>query len=197
MVDANATHRALIDSIDAISDVTYEFVEIPPVDDQDGGQPGGNIRVSYLYNPDVIQLRNGQPGSSTDNNEVLPGPELKFNPGRIQPVGTDAWASTRKPLVAAWETVDGENLFFTVNVHFSSKGGSSSLEGNFRPPINGAVDEREAQAQNTAVCIIKPTLRFHKLLSNLRNWIKQLNHITGIHCGYPQGGFFGSYYSSR
>ena len=151
VVDANVTLLALIDSIDSISDVTYEFIDIPPVDDQDGGQPGGNIRVAYLYNPDIVRLRDERPGSSTDINEVLPGPELKFNPGRIQPAGTEAWESTRKPLVAAWETVDGQNPFYTVNVHFSSKGGSSSLEGDYRPPINGAVDEREEQAESTAV----------------------------------------------
>lgn len=104
-------------------------------------------------------MRSGQAGSSTDNNEVLSGPELKFNPGRIQPVGTEAWASTRKPLVAAWETIDGQNPFYTINVHFSSKGGSSSLEGNFRPPINGAVDEREAQAESTAVCSLEYNVR--------------------------------------
>jgi predicted extracellular nuclease len=46
--------------------------------------------------------------------------------------------------------VDGEGSFFTVNVHFTSKGGSSSLHGDARPPVNGGVDQRERQADITA-----------------------------------------------
>ncbi len=107
--------------------------------------------MSYLYNPDVVRLRNPNPGSATDRNEVLPGPELKFNPGRIEPQNTEAWSSSRKPIVAAFETLDGENVFYTVNVHFASKGGSSSLHGDARPPVNGDVDVRQLQAELTAV----------------------------------------------
>ena len=140
-----------MDKIEEAGGTSYDFIDIPPVDDQDGGQPGGNIRVAYLYNSDVVRLRDGEPGSSTENNEVLPGPELKYNPGRIQPSDSAAWDSTRKPLAAAWETVDGQSVFFTVNVHFSSKGGSSPIMGDLRPPVNGAVSEREAQAKSTAV----------------------------------------------
>lgn len=133
-----------------LSNFTYGFTDINPVDDKDGGEPGGNIRVAYLYNPAVLRLRSPNPGSSTDANAVFPGPELKYNPGRIDPLNT-AWTASRKPLVAAWETLDGENKFFTVNVHFGSKGGGSSIEGDARPPVNGGVYDRLAQANATAV----------------------------------------------
>ncbi|KAI9747108.1 MAG: hypothetical protein M1815_004618 [Lichina confinis] len=149
-VDANATLSRLADEIRKRSSVDYDFVDVDPVDDQDGGQPGGNIRVAYLYNPAVLRLHNPRPGSSTDRNEVLPGPELKFNPGRIDPANAAAWNSSRKPLAAAWETIDGRNKFFTVNVHFASKGGSSSLHGDARPPVNGVVQVRQLQAEVTA-----------------------------------------------
>ncbi|KAK5752306.1 hypothetical protein LTS12_017607 [Elasticomyces elasticus] len=149
VVDANLTLSALTSAINAASStVSYTAVDIDPVDDQDGGQPGGNIRVAYLYNPKVLRLHNPRPGSSTDATEVLPGPELSFNPGRIDPTN-EAWRASRKPLVAAWETLEGKNKFFTVNVHWTSKGGGSSLQGDARPPVNGGVAQRNAQAQIT------------------------------------------------
>ncbi|TVY22205.1 hypothetical protein LHYA1_G008928 [Lachnellula hyalina] len=149
VVDANITLSTLVEAIRVRSNLTYASTAIDPVNDQDGGEPGGNIRVAYLYNPVVLQLRNPNPGSSTDANEVLPGPELKYNPGRIDPLNA-AWTASRKPLAATWETVDGKNKFFTVNVHFGSKGGGSPIEGDARPPVNGGVYDRLAQTNATA-----------------------------------------------
>ncbi|KAK1772142.1 putative endonuclease [Phialemonium atrogriseum] len=148
VVTANLTLTTLVAAIKTISNVTYNFVEIAPVDGQDGGAPGGNIRVAYLYRPEVLSLWNPNPGSSTDANEVLPGPQLKYNPGRIDPAN-DAWIVTRKPLVAAWMAKGARKPFFTVNVHMSSKGGSSSLHGDVRPPINGVIEPRIKQAEVT------------------------------------------------
>lgn len=108
---------------------------------------------AYLYNPALIRLHKPNPGSSLDANTVLPGPTLKYNPGRIDPSNA-AWTASRKPLVAQWDLVAKKNgktsTFFTVNVHFGSKGGSSSLHGDARPPVNGGVDDRLAQATLTA-----------------------------------------------
>ncbi|KAL3422876.1 endonuclease/Exonuclease/phosphatase [Phlyctema vagabunda] len=154
VVSSNLTLTTLVNSIKAQSGITYAFTTVDPVDDQDGGQPGGNIRVAYLYQPSIIRLRKPNPGSSTDANEVLPGAELKFNPGRIAPAD-EAWTASRKPLAAAWETLDGRNKFFTINLHFGSKGGSSSIMGDYRPPVNGGVDDRLAQATLTAEFIAK------------------------------------------
>ncbi|KIV89281.1 hypothetical protein PV10_08859 [Exophiala mesophila] len=149
VVSANVTYETLIASIVDQKGVNYNYIDIDPVDDQDGGQPGGNIRTGYLYNPAVIKLKNINPGSAIDANQVLAGPSLKFNPGRIDPANP-AWQASRKPLVAQWETVKDKSTLFTVNVHFSSKGGSSSIEGDARPPVNGGVAARIAQANITA-----------------------------------------------
>lgn len=151
VVSANLTLSTLIQSIYDQSGVQYAFADVPPVDDQDGGEPGGNIRTSYLYKPSTLRLRKTNLASSTDEQVVLPGPELKYNPGRLEPNNLDTWRASRKPLTAAWETLDGKNKFFTVNVHFGSKGGSSSIEGDARPPVNGGVDARLKQANVTAV----------------------------------------------
>ena len=46
---ANRTLKALADAIKKASGgVQYDFVNVEPEDNKDGGQPGGNIRVAYL-----------------------------------------------------------------------------------------------------------------------------------------------------
>ncbi|RJE26770.1 hypothetical protein PHISCL_00902 [Aspergillus sclerotialis] len=146
VISANKTLSTLADKIKSSGGPSYNFTNINPVNDKDGGQPGGNIRVAYLYDSSIIQLRNPNPGSNKEANDVLPDGELKYNPGLIDP-GNDAWDDSRKPLVAAWETVDGTNQFVTINVHLMSKLGSTSLEGDARPPVNGGADKRTEQAK--------------------------------------------------
>jgi predicted extracellular nuclease len=156
-VSANKTLNALVAAIaNHTGGVTYSWTDIDPVNDQDGGAPGGNIRCAYLYRPDVVELYNPNPGSSTDANEVVKDskglPSLKYNPGRVAPASA-AWDATRKPLAAMWKAKKGSSKipFFTVNVHWSSKGGSSSLQGDARPPVNGVVERRSQQAAITGV----------------------------------------------
>ncbi|EXJ62332.1 hypothetical protein A1O7_02766 [Cladophialophora yegresii CBS 114405] len=152
VVSANATLEALVTAIEAAGGVSYAYTDIDPQNDQDGGQPGGNIRPAYLYNPAVLNLKTNNginpttPGTVLDANAVYPGPNLKYNPGLIDP-SNPAWEDSRKPIAAQWETVAGDKAtLFTVNVHFTSKGGSSTIEGDPRPPVNGGVDQRIAQA---------------------------------------------------
>jgi predicted extracellular nuclease len=153
IVSANLTLSTLAAAITAAGGPAYNFTDIAPSDDQDGGQPGGNIRTAYLFNPTLIRLFKPNPGTATQANEVLSGPSLKYNPGRIDPMN-EAWTASRKPLVAQWEVVgkkgEATGSFFTVNVHFGSKGGSSSIMGDARPPVNGGVEDRQAQAELTA-----------------------------------------------
>ncbi|KAG0634248.1 Endonuclease/exonuclease/phosphatase [Tuber brumale] len=152
-VSSNQTLAALSAAIRDRSGVNYRFAAIDPVDGMDGGQPGGNIRVAYFYNPEFFTLRNPNPGSSTEATEVLPGPELKFNPGRIDPLNA-AWTNSRKPLAAVFNTKDGDTVF-VINVHFTSKGGSSGIQGDARPPVNGGVTDRQAQAESVASFLSK------------------------------------------
>ncbi|TID26484.1 endonuclease/exonuclease/phosphatase family protein-like protein [Venturia nashicola] len=104
IVDADLTLTTLITAIEALSYTTYNYTTINPIDDQDGGEPGGNIRVAYLYNPSILRLRNPHPESSLDTNSVLPGPALSYNPGRMDPTNP-AWDASRNPIVAEWETL--------------------------------------------------------------------------------------------
>ncbi|KAF8895444.1 Endonuclease/exonuclease/phosphatase [Infundibulicybe gibba] len=150
-VIANLTLSTLVAAIAKVNNVTYDFIDIAPVDGQDGGEPGGNIRQAYLYRPEKLSLVPGSPaGGSLDSVEVVPAakkgkPTLNFNPGRIDPTNA-AWNASRKPLVAAWRTAKGDELF-TINLHLTSKGGSSTTQGDARPPVNLPVAQRTSQVE--------------------------------------------------
>jgi predicted extracellular nuclease len=51
VVAADQTIAKLTAAVAAAGGPGYSYREIDPVNDQDGGQPGGNIRVVFLYNP--------------------------------------------------------------------------------------------------------------------------------------------------
>lgn len=161
VVSADESLTTLINATAALTGWRYEFVDIAPENNKDGGEPGGNIRTAYLYNPSILRLKNANPGSATDAVQVqkgsgfLSGPALNFNPGRIDP-SNPAWSDSRKPLVAHWEfksILCRLSDFFTVNVHLGSKGGSTTLHGDARPPVNKGVDKRTAQANITATFV--------------------------------------------
>lgn len=112
------------------------------------------IFVKHTSTTQILSVSGTQiPGNSVTPSEVLPGAELKYNPGRIDPTNITAWQASRKPLAAAWETLDGKNKFFTINVHFQSKGGSSPIQGDARPPVNQGVDDRSEQMEITAISL--------------------------------------------
>jgi predicted extracellular nuclease len=147
---ANLTLDALVAAIDAADPApgpTYQYRQINPVDDQDGGQPGGNIRVGFLFRTDRGVAFVDRPGAgSLDAVSVVAGPsgpELTFSPGRVDPTNP-AWANSRKPLAAEFR-YRGETFFVVVN-HFNSKGGDDPLFGRTQPPIRVTDAQRLAQA---------------------------------------------------
>ncbi len=127
VVDADVTYQTLIAAIATAGGPVYDYVDYPPVNNADGGQPGGNIRNGYIYRPDRVSL--------VTSFRVL-DPNLADG---------DAFLNSRKPVYAEFD-LQGTPAHL-VNVHFTSKGGSSPLFGAVQPPINGNADRRQAQAQ--------------------------------------------------
>src|SRR5207245_7503420 len=52
VVEPDATLAKLVSAIQAAGGPTYDWRQISPVNDQDGGEPGGNIRQVFLFRTD-------------------------------------------------------------------------------------------------------------------------------------------------
>ena len=148
VVDANQTLDQLVAAIQAQGGPHYDYRLINPVNDQDGGEPGGNIRQVFLFRTDRGALFIDRPGGNSTTPDAVvgtgEGTQLLYSPGRIDPANS-AWNSSRKPLAGEF-TYHGHHLFVIAN-HFNSKGGDDPLEGRFQPPTRISEVQRHQQAQ--------------------------------------------------
>ncbi|MGH2356698.1 MAG: lamin tail domain-containing protein [Candidatus Limnocylindria bacterium] len=163
VVTAAATWQRLIDAILAAGGPLYGYRQIDPLNNTDGGQPNGNIRVGFLFRSDRGLEFVDRPGGNavTDTGAVATpngkGARLTLSPGRILPDPSGPFATafeqTRKSLAGEFRW-RGEAVFVVVN-HLSSKGDDHPLFGRFQPPVrftefaSGAPEDgwRHAQAQ--------------------------------------------------
>jgi predicted extracellular nuclease len=150
-VDASQTWAKLIAAIQAAGGPLYDYRQIDPVDNADGGVPGGNIRVGFLFRTDRgLSFIDRPGGDATTPTTVIAhpsGPRLSFSPGRIDP-NDPSYADTRKSLAGEFR-FRGKKLFAVV-VHFSSKGDDQPLFGRFQPPTRFSEVARHGQAQVVA-----------------------------------------------
>jgi predicted extracellular nuclease len=148
VTDASVTWNTLIAAIQAAGGPVYEYRQIDPVDDQDGGEPGGNIRVGFLFRTDrglaFIDRPGGGPTTPTTVIDTAAGARLSSSPGRVDPLNP-AFNSSRKPLAGEFR-IRGKKVFVIAN-HFSSKGGDDPLFGRHQPPQRSSEVARHAQAQ--------------------------------------------------
>ncbi|MEV6949182.1 endonuclease/exonuclease/phosphatase family protein [Streptomyces sp. NPDC051172] len=145
-VDASQTVNKLIDAIVAAGGPKYDWRSINPVNDQDGGEPGGNIRQVLLFNPERVSFVDRAGGDSTTAvgvTKVHGKAQLTASPGRIDPAN-DAWKSSRKPLAAEF-VFHGRTVFVIAN-HLNSKGGDQGLTSQYQPPTRSSETQRHAQA---------------------------------------------------
>ena len=147
ITDASASWQAFIDAIVAVGGPRYEYRQINPLNNADGGAPGGNIRVGFLFRTDRgLRFVDRAPGDATTPTGVFKSQgraHLTRSPGRVDPTDP-AWVATRKPLAGEF-TWKGATLLAIVN-HFSSKGGDDPLFGRVQPPIRSSEVARHQQA---------------------------------------------------
>ena len=149
-VAADQTLTKLTDAIVAAGGPRYRWREIDPVDDKDGGQPGGNIRVVFLFDPSRVSFVDRGSSSvnrSTTGTAVVKShgdPALTLSPGRIDPANP-VWTTSRKPLAGEFE-FRGRKVFVIAN-HFNSKGGDQNADGRFQFPAQSSTVQRAGQAQ--------------------------------------------------
>lgn len=193
-VTAQATLLKLTGAIEAAGGPLYFFRQIDPLNNGDGGQPGGNIRVAYLFNPQrVIFVDRGEarPTTAVTVQTDGDGPRLSHSPGRIAPLdpafaGDEArgFEGTRKSLAA--EVFFQGNRLFLINNHLKSKRGDDPVFGATQPPQRATEQQRSAQteilrsfidqilgAQALANVIVLGDLNEHEFRKPLKNLTEQ------------------------
>ncbi|MFB7664222.1 lamin tail domain-containing protein [Kitasatospora sp. NPDC056138] len=145
-VDASATVAKFVAAVRAAGGPAYDWRSINPVDGKDGGEPGGNIRQVFLFNPQRISFTDIAGGDSTTAVDVTGhgrSTSLTASPGRIDP-NNEAWDNSRKPLVGQFR-FHNKPIFVIAN-HLNSKGGDQGLDSRFQSPTRSSEVQRVKQA---------------------------------------------------
>ncbi|MFE7710232.1 lamin tail domain-containing protein [Streptomyces sp. NPDC057486] len=145
-VGSEATLKRFTDAIVAAGGPQYAWRYIAPENNKDGGEPGGNIRNVFLFNPERVDFVDRAGGDATTPVTAVKtkqGVTLSASPGRISPTN-DAWADSRKPLVGEFR-FHGKTVFVIGN-HFASKGGDQPLHGRYQEPKRSSETKRVKQA---------------------------------------------------
>lgn len=143
-VNADKTINQIIAAIQKAGGPVYSFSDEPPINNQDGGFEGGNIRAVLLYRTDN--------GISFD--ESIPSVNgLIYKNGKFM-IGQNplligeyfsAFAGTRKPRI--WLLDQNGRQFFVVGVHLTSQAANSPEWGNQQPPLKLEEEQRVEQAR--------------------------------------------------
>lgn len=130
VVEASKTYALLIQTIEELSGLRYLWVDINPQLDADGGQPGGNIRNGFLYNPERVSLVEGSA-------MVFGGDEPAFE-------------NSRKPLIAQFRESKTQQTIACINLHLASKRHQNSIFAPVDPGIDAKLSVRIEQASIVA-----------------------------------------------
>ena len=131
---ANENYELLVSQIHEQGGPKYEWADIAPQIDADGGQPGGNIRNGFLFNPARVSLV----------------------PGTLRRIAEKhrAFESSRKALLGRFRTVTGGEEIVVINVHLASKRHQHSIFAETLPGHDPRLAVRVEQAE-----IIRDALR--------------------------------------
>ncbi len=128
IVTAAATYERLIRTISSLGGPEYRAHSLDPIDNQEGGRPGGNIRVGFLFNPERVEA---------GRLERLDDPAFRVDPDK-------GWSNTRRPLLGQFR-FRGEEIY-AVGLHLRSKGRDNRLFGAIQPPVRHSEAQRTLQA---------------------------------------------------
>ncbi|GAA3396956.1 endonuclease/exonuclease/phosphatase family protein [Streptomyces roseoviridis] len=146
-VTAGETLKKFTAAIAAAGGPAYEWRSVDPQNNKDGGEPGGNIRQVFLFNPARVSFVD-RPGGDATTATAVTGAKgdahLTVSPGRIDPANT-AWDNSRKPLAGEFR-FRGRTVIVVAN-HFGSKGGDESIVSHHQPPNRSSEAKRLLQAQ--------------------------------------------------
>ena len=158
VVSSAVTLDRLTAAVAAAGGPRYRAVWIDPIADREGGQPGGNIRVAALVNPDRLELvRRGSGGALDATAPAGKGRALalSLSPGRVAPTSTafdlTEGEGVRRSL-ALEVRFRGRSVFVIVN-HWSSKFDDDRVFGATQPPRRPTAAKRLAQAREVRALV--------------------------------------------
>lgn len=148
LVDASETWQRVQAAILSIGGPFYDYRQINPFPNADGGEAGSNSRVGFLFRLDT-GLKFVDRGNNLENEQTTfemfsSGLYLTQSPGLIFP-HDQAFIESRKPLIGEFEFL-GEK-FFVINLHLASKSGDTSLFGSIQPPLLKSENQRILQTE--------------------------------------------------
>ena len=194
--DASLTWQRLVDAVNAAalaagSDALYQWVDQEPANGAEGGAPGGNIRVGFLYNVNRVQL------GDLDENATLAerrqwtdrlgdgvrdaGDLIQFDDSMIGGINTTDYTTTRKSLLGQF-TFNGQTIFVLAN-HLPAKSGSGSF-WQFNQDLNAGQPANSDWAQRNAI---------GEDIFNLANYIQ----TNAPNAGFVAGGDFNDFQFTR
>jgi predicted extracellular nuclease/Ca2+-binding RTX toxin-like protein len=160
--DASTTWQMLVDALNLATGGHYQWVDQEPVAGAEGGEPGGNIRVGFLYNTDRVQLGDLDANATIAERRMYTdrigdgvrdaGDLIAFSDNMLgAEINTTDWTTTRKSLLGEF-TFHGNTVYVTAN-HWPAKGGSGEfwqLNQNLGAgePDNSDWAQRNAVAQD-------------------------------------------------
>ena len=130
VVSAERTLERLTQAVLQNGGPVYRYADVPPRVGADGGQPGGNIRNAFLYQPERVSLV----------------------PDSLRRLGeeTEIFEGSRKPLAARFALRAGAGELEVVNVHLASKRHQYGLFAPERPGFDPRLSLRVQQAEFVA-----------------------------------------------
>jgi hypothetical protein len=144
----------------------YEFVNVDPFELSEGGQPGGNIRVSVMYNKEKLDFTyRGDPSLYGAHSVPTAGGDISVNPGRVFPLDPAFRRSRRSPVMQFSLKSKPEEKIYMIGAHFNSKLGDIDFWGNRQPAVQLSDDRRSAMAAK---------------LNEFVRWIEQENPEANI-----------------
>ncbi|MEU8542679.1 endonuclease/exonuclease/phosphatase family protein [Streptomyces sp. NPDC048717] len=147
VVTAGETVKKFTEAIVAAGGPAYDWRSVDPENGKDGGEPGGNIRQVFLFNPARVSFVDRPGGDATTATGVTGthgDAHLTLSPGRVDPANA-AWTDSRKPLAGEF-SFRGRTVFVVAN-HFGSKGGDESIVSHHQPPNRSSEQKRLLQGQ--------------------------------------------------
>ncbi|GLW62427.1 hypothetical protein Arub01_06710 [Actinomadura rubrobrunea] len=167
-VAADQTVAELITAISEAGGPAYDWRSVAPRDNADGGEPGANIRVGFLFRTDrglgfvdrpAAALGDGMGAGAAD---AGPDPartavralaeggraRLSLSPGRVAPADP-VWNDSRKPL-AGEITWRGRRIIVVANHWYAKAGDDQPAFGRYQPPRRPSAWRRAAQARAVA-----------------------------------------------